>query len=257
MITAGIIGVTLVAIGAPATTLATSAPELPVAAPASPIADEDWAYGAALSLYSGMGVLTRRSEWNRQLVSTGYEPLDPFTGELGARLALSYNGAVLGVSGAYGMTVSDGEGRRELSLGSLFVEGGYDLARTSWLTIQPSAGLGWVRSSFCFMAQPGDAVPPPVGPPIAQILRAPGRRTCLDTDTAAARVGFLLGVRATEDGAALLAGIRPTFSVPFAQSAYRVRDEGLPPIAGPDAPPVTFMVNVELGLGVGFGRRVW
>lgn len=257
MITTGVIGVTLVAIGAPAATLATSAPELAVAAPASPIADEDWAYGAALSLYSGMGVLTRRSEWNRQLVSTGYEPLEPFTGELGARVALSYNGAVLGVSGAYGMTVSDGEGRRELSLGSLFVEGGYDFAQASWLTIQPSAGLGWVRSSFCFMAQPDDAVPPPVGPPIAQILRAPGRRTCLDTDTAAARVGFLLGVRATEDGAALLAGIRPTFSVPFAQSAYRVQDEGLPPIAGPDAPPVTFMVNVELGLGVGFGRRVW
>ncbi len=257
MIAAGIVGAVLVAVATPTAALATPAAEAPGAAPVSPIADEDWEYGAALSIYSGMGVLTRRSEWNRQLASAGYAPLEPFTGEIGARLALNYNGVVLGVSGAYGMTVTDGEGKREVSLGSVFVEGGYDLAPASWLTLQPSAGLGWVQSSFCFMAQPDDPVPPPVGPPVAQVLRAPGRRTCLDTDTAAARVGFLLGIRSPQDGAALVAGIRPSFTVPFAQSAYRVRDEGLPPIAGPGAPSVTFMVNVEIGLGVGFGRRVW
>jgi hypothetical protein len=204
-----------------------------------------------------MGVLTRRGEWNRELASAGYEKLDPFTGEIGARLSFNYHGLVLGASGAYGLTVSDGEGKREVSLASLFFEAGYDIAPSSWLTLEPSAGFGWVRSSFCFMAQPDDPVPTPVGSPIGQILRAPGRETCLEADTAAARVGFLIGIRSPEDGAALLAGIRPTFTVPFAQSAYRVRNEGLPPIAGPDTPSVTFMVNVEVGLGFGAGRRAW
>jgi hypothetical protein len=234
---------------------ATDPSQPPIAIEPPPDADPELA--GTVALYSAPGVLLGRSGWNRILESGGYEPLDAFAGELGARAAIQLSGLELAVVPSYALGVADDTGRRRFESTSVFAEAAYDLHASPSFTLAPSVGLGWQRSSLCFTGEPDAVAPEPRGSPISQILRAPGRESCLDSDHGALRLGFAFGIASYEQGGLLFARIRPTFTIPFASSTYRLDGQDLPPLAGPAAPHVSFAVNVEVGFGVGAGRRRW
>jgi hypothetical protein len=229
-------------------------PEEPRQEIGAPPGDVDPAFAVTVAGSVGPGVLRGRDGWNRELVAGGYSQVGAFAADMGGRLAVQLHGLELSAVPLVGFTKSEGVG---VSTTSLFAEVAYDVHHSSFLTLAPSFGLGWVRSSVCFFGDAGEAAPAPEGSPIAQIMRAPGRETCLDADSAALRVGFAVGIAGGGDGGLLFARVRPTFTLPLATSGYASSDAGLPPFAGPSAPHVAFAVNVEVGFGVGGGRRAW
>lgn len=213
-------------------------------------------FGGGFALAFGLDGLS--SAWSDELKRAGRPDIIGLAGDIGARVFIQLEGFELSLNGNLLFDSEDSSGDPSTSglLGTVFGEVSYDAARSAILTIGPSFGVGWVRSSFCAA---GDATPVPASSStFRRVLASPGPEgTCLSADALLLRPGLVIGVALplmdVPDGNVGFFNMRPSYSFVAGQSKYSA--EGHAPFEGPTLPHPAFGVTFEVGITFGEGQR--
>jgi hypothetical protein len=212
--------------------------------------------GGGFALAFGLdGVSSGWSDW---LARAQRPDVVGVMGDIGARAFIQFEGLELSLNA--NLLFNDNEGSEEPATtgmaGTVFAELSYDAARSLFLTIGPTFGVGWLRSSFCVS---GDATPVPASAStFRQVLAAPGRQgSCLSADALLFRPGVVVGVAlplmGVPDGNVGFFNVKPSYSFVAQQTEYTA--DGHKPFAGPTLPHPAFGVTFEVGFTFGEGYR--
>lgn len=213
-------------------------------------------FGLGFSFYFAVDGID--SDWDDELIRFGRPELIPVVGDLGTRVHAYFEGFELSLVGGLLFDVRDsgGDPRTSLLAGSVFGELSYDLFRAAILTVGPSFGVGWTRSSFCVAGDPRPVEE--AAPTFRQVLAAPGDSTCMHADAMLVRPGLVIGVAGhlSDSGADSVGffNLRPTYSFVVEQTAYSV--DGIQDFEGPTLPHPSIGVALEVGLTFGAGPRM-
>ena len=197
------------------------------------------------------------SAWSEPLARAGRPDVTGILGDIGVRTFIQLQGLELSL--AANLLFDDTEGEEPVTsglAGTVFAELSYDAARSAFLTIGPSFGVGWLRSSFCVS---GDATTVPASASaFRHVISAPGAEgTCLSADALLLRPGVVVGVSLpltdAADGSLGFFNVKPSYSFVAQQTAYTA--EGHAPFAGPTLPHPAFGVSFEVGVTFGEGQR--
>lgn len=211
--------------------------------------------GAGFAMAFGLdGVSSGWSEW---LARAERPDVVGLMGDVGARGFIQFEGLELSLNANLLFDDSEGEEPTTTGLaGTVFAELSYDAARSLFLTIGPTFGVGWMRSSFCVGGEP--ALTPESAPTFRQVLGNPGAQgTCLSADALLLRPGVVIGVALplldVPDGNVGFFNVKPSYSFVAQQSKYTA--DGHAPFEGPTLPHPAFGVTFEVGFTFGEGNR--
>lgn len=199
------------------------------------------------------------SGWSEWLARAKRPDVVGIAGDIGARAFFQFEGLELSLNA--NLLFDDTEGREEPvttgMAGTVFAELSYDAARSLFLTIGPTFGVGWLRSSFCVS---GDTttVPDSAGT-FRHVLADPGPQgACLSADALLLRPGVVVGVALplldVPDGNVGFFNVKPSYSFVAQQTKYTT--DGHAPFEGPTLPHPAFGVTFEVGFTFGEGQRV-
>ena len=141
----------------------------------------------------GVSFPTSQRDTSAALVRSGWPALPPITPtfELGFGLAVLGWSIDLHIHGSdvYFQDPAGSPIGLEYHRGAMGAELGYRLWLGRSLSLSPHVGIAWLSSTLCFTGHP-DPTSSTSRPPFEQILRNPGRKTCLDATSVGADVGF-------------------------------------------------------------------
>lgn len=226
--------------------------------------------GVQLALSSGATFSASQRAVDAELQRVGWPALPAVSPEFQIRfgltaldvsLDLSFAGADLSLPGSDGAA-----GGLEQHRAAIGAELGYRFHLGRWLSLSPNVGVGWLRSTLCFAGHP-DSTSATSRPAFEQILRNPGRDTCLQASTAGLDVGLTLAwnfrlasTEGDELSTYLSVGPRVGFGMPLSSVRTWTHSSSfnsvvaLPPIQGPVAPIGGAYAGVEVQIRFGMER---
>jgi hypothetical protein len=218
--------------------------------------------GVQVGVSGGASLATSDALLNRELLRSGWQQVPLGRPEFGLHFGLTFFDATIDLHfGGDGVSRRGPRGEDDaLSLDRrvLGVDLGYRLRLTRLLTLSPFFGFGTLQSTLCLAGRP-DATSSPARPPFEQVLRNPGRSTCLDTSDVGMDIGAFLAIDVTLFGKRehtdelkghLAVGPKVAFDTPLTLSTTWEQTGSdsiatLPAFEGPLAPVGAFFVGLE------------
>ena len=211
-------------------------------------------FGAQVGIAGGASLPAPRGAVNAELARAGWPAIPAVRPAFQLRFGLmAYNVSLDIHFGGDGATLpgSHGEaGGFKVSRGAIGVDLGYRLQIGRWFALSPHLGVSSLTSTLCFAGRP-DSTSWTSRPPFEQILRNPGKKTCLKAGAVGLDAGlwfgatFLLRSKDEANGGMLgyiSLGPRAGYVLPLSagrtweQAPSSERLAELPPFQGPAAP---------------------